>query len=235
MTKEIAWSYAPIYRAGRAVGHLPVARARELSPSHRARLYRAVKRAEAVPLRPGVFAPTAAWQNLNAEDRHRARVAEAVAALSFPLVVSHESAAVIHGIPLLGGVTDTVHVTHHADPDAESPGESLCRARFLLLHAPMPTLQAPVFINGRHYRVDFLWEELGIVGEFDGALKYGGTAQDSSEAVYQEKLREDDLRTHFKTVIRIIWNDALRVDALERELRRVGVLTGLPVRDQRFV
>lgn len=83
----------------------------------------------------------------------------------------------------LPGANRSLLVAHHADPDAESPGESLCRARFLLLHAPMPTLQAPVFINGRHYRVDFLWEELGIVGEFDGALKYGGTAQDSSEAV----------------------------------------------------
>lgn len=322
MTHELPWITTPIYCNGRATGYLPVTRTRELPSSEVARLYRAVRSGQVVPIRPGAFAPVDAWQDLSHEDRHRVRVYETVAALSAPLVVSHESAAIMHGIPLLGPLTDAIHVTRprrgggwrsdylihhpaqgkpqtvsmagmqltspartvmdlartgsfargliaadhclssglatlkdlqaqaqpqlpgaarlrlvatHATALSESPGESLTRARFLHLHAPMPTLQAHVVVRGRHYRLDFLWEDLGVVGEFDGALKYASSAQQSSTAVYQEKRREDDLRTRFRTVIRFSWDDVLRIDPLEHELRRVGVLAGASVRDARYL
>lgn len=286
-------------------------------------LYRAARQGSVVAVRPGVFAPTAEWEAMQVEDRHRVRIRETVTALS-GAVVSHESAALLHGIPLLGQIGDLVHVlrprstgftrsaqvvyhtaasrptvvrvdgvavtsvartvvdlartggfarglvaadyvlakglatreelwaevhaaarhsgvgvarrvVERADALSESVGESLTRARLYLLHAPIPELQVSVTVSGQFYRLDFLWRDLGIVGEFDGAIKYGVTAAEAASAVRREKLREDELRRVFRTVIRFTWDDVLRIDPFEAELRRVGILTGPSVRDSRFL
>ena len=62
-----------------------------------------------------------------------------------------------------------------ADPRAESPGESFSRARFSEWGLPAPQLQKSfVDETGRILaRVDFWWEQFSLVGEFDGAVKYG--------------------------------------------------------------
>lgn len=90
-------------------------------------------------------------------------------------------------------------VVDFADPRAESPGESRCRATMKLAGLPIPTLQFAVFDakGARVARTDFAWEELGVVGEYDGLTKYGRLLkphQDVDEVVGDEKMREQRIR-----------------------------------------
>lgn len=78
-------------------------------------------------------------------------------------------------------------------------------------------------------RTDFDWEGR-LVGEFDGYVKYTcrrgrrGNGEDPSQVAWQEKRREDDLRSLGPIVIRWIWYDlnkpfrlrALILDGLKR-------------------
>ena len=57
-------------------------------------------------------------------------------------------------------------------------------------------------LEGRRIRVDFLWPQQRLVGEFDGRVKYG-----EPQALWEEKLREDLIRRHDYRVIRWVWND----------------------------
>ncbi len=94
-----------------------------------------------------------------------------------------------------------------ADGLSESPGESLCRLVFAGLGLTQPEQQAEIRDqHGRFVaRVDFLWRELGLVVEFDGAAKYGGL--DGREALVAEKRREDALRRLGFRVVRLTWSD----------------------------
>ena len=52
--------------------------------------------------------------------------------------------------------------------------ESLSRVRLCDAGLPEPRLQVPIYDeDGLIGYVDMLWEDLGVVGEADGALKYG--------------------------------------------------------------
>jgi hypothetical protein len=54
------------------------------------------------------------------------------------------------------------------------------------------------------------WDELGVVGEFDGRVKYGrdlAPGADAGAAVFAEKLREDALRDAGWEVARWVWAD----------------------------
>ncbi len=124
-------------------------------------------------------------------------------------------------------------VLAHASPDAESPGESFGRARFLELGVPAPELQHVVVVRGHRYRVDFWWPDLGLVGEFDGRLKYtvDGLADDRralEERLWSEKRREDDLRSLGLRVVRFVWDDWLDERALVGKLTAVGLLRSRP-------
>ena len=85
-----------------------------------------------------------------------------------------------------------------ANPLSESFGESFSRWVIWQLGLPMPILQYPVDVHGRRYRSDFGWPELGVLGEFDGRIKYEGVLDDSrslADVVMAEKRREQDLRS----------------------------------------
>ena len=120
-------------------------------------------------------------------------------------------------------------VARFADPRAESPGESLSRARIHELGLPAPALQRRLRDrDGVIGRVDFWWSSLRLVGEFDGRLKYraGGGVDDPrppEERVWAEKLREDRLRAAGARVARWTWADALDRDRLAAVLRRGGL------------
>ncbi|MFP5021047.1 hypothetical protein [Pseudonocardia phyllosphaerae] len=93
-----------------------------------------------------------------------------------------------------------------ADPLCESPGESRSRLRMHLAGLPAPVTQWPV--PGTSHRADFAWPELGVVGEFDGRLKYGRSLRpgdDVNEVLWREKRREDRIRETGLGVIRWIW------------------------------
>lgn len=66
-------------------------------------------------------------------------------------------------------------------------------------------------------RVDFLFRELNLIVEFDGALKYAGA--DGREALIAEKRREDALRRLGYRVVRLTWAD---LHDPERVLRLLG-------------
>ncbi len=129
------------------------------------------------------------------------------------------------------GVRAARRVVAEADAAAESPGESLSRARIIGLGLPRPALQREVRDRrGFVGRVDFLWEELGVVGEFDGRLKYRAGAVDertaAEERVWAEKQREDRIRATGLGVVRWTWADALDPARLARVLASAGIRPG---------
>lgn len=111
------------------------------------------------------------------------------------------------------------------DVRAESPGESESRVVFHLRGLPPPQLQYKVFgRDGRLLaRCDMAWPELGTLGEFDGQTKYGALlrpGQTPEQVVFEEKLREDALRELGWEVVRWVWSDLNRPDALVRRIER---------------
>jgi hypothetical protein len=128
------------------------------------------------------------------------------------------------------GVRRARRVLAAADPLAESPGESLSRARMIEHGLPSPVLQHVVTdTRGAVGRVDFWWPDRLLVGEFDGRLKYrvGGVGDTRAleERVWAEKLREDRLRALGLSVVRWTWADALDGGRLVRRLVAAGLTT----------
>lgn len=121
------------------------------------------------------------------------------------------------------------------DGRSESPGESLSRIRMREVGMSTPELQYDVRHESGVFvaRVDFYWEELGVVGEFDGMCKYKVDLDDperSAEVVRCEKLREDAIRDTGREVFRWTWREiwdfrtvrARFERAVHRSLRRRG-------------
>ncbi|MDQ2850850.1 MAG: hypothetical protein M3Y49_08960 [Actinomycetota bacterium] len=118
-----------------------------------------------------------------------------------------------------------------ADPASESAGESLSRVRLWEAGFARPSLQDNIFdARGFVGRVDMFWEELAVVGEFDGRIKYAVDQSQSSEQaaenLWREKLREDRLRALGLTVVRWTWDEALHANAMLSKLRVAGVRNG---------
>ncbi|TPX02743.1 hypothetical protein FJ656_20800, partial [Schumannella luteola] len=95
-----------------------------------------------------------------------------------------------------------------ADAASESFGESLARAIMHALGFVAPVLQHEFRDGDGSMLVDFCWPQLGIAAEFDGKMKYTRdefSRGDPAEVVWREKRREDRLRRHVRTVVRIVW------------------------------
>ncbi|MGK8521980.1 type IV toxin-antitoxin system AbiEi family antitoxin domain-containing protein [Nocardia asteroides] len=96
------------------------------------------------------------------------------------------------------------------DGRSESAGES--RSRTILRRAgfPAPELQARVFSDDEVCvgRVDFLFPDLGVIGEFDGT-GHGAASRGRSpaEPVSAQGPHEDRLRSLGWTVVRWTWDD----------------------------
>jgi len=130
----------------------------------------------------------------------------------------------MEGSPRTQHLRITVRLTRRG---AQSVGES--RSRFLCWsqHLPPPELQFEVFDSqGRLIgTTDFAWPDYGVLGEFDGKIKYGRLlkpGQRVEDVLFAEKQREDLLRevTGF-LMIRLIWADLAR-----------PMLTGARIRSQ---
>lgn len=114
------------------------------------------------------------------------------------------------------------------DERSESPGESLSRLRIEQLGFVAPELQKVVHLPGQgKARLDFFWEGSGVVGEFDGRIKYSRAQQLSGRSadavVYEEKLREDALRAAGFSVVRWTWDELKEPEAFGRKLLAAGV------------
>ncbi|HEX6444033.1 MAG TPA: type IV toxin-antitoxin system AbiEi family antitoxin domain-containing protein [Streptosporangiales bacterium] len=108
------------------------------------------------------------------------------------------------------GARNAGAVVSLADGRAESVGET--RTRLAMRDAGLPTPELQVEIHDRFGslvgRVDFLFPEQNTIVEFDGRVKYDGTCREpSAKVLYEEKLREDQLRELGYEVVRIVWAD----------------------------
>jgi len=127
------------------------------------------------------------------------------------------------------GARRAARVIAFADGLSESVGESRSRVVFQQLGVPTPQLQRRVLRPDGTLigRCDFGWDGFGTVGEFDGRVKYGRLlrpGQSTPDAVYDEKLREDEIRDHGWQMVRWTWPELGRPtvvgDRLQRAFRR---------------
>ncbi|MFE4229642.1 hypothetical protein ACFRJ8_17350 [Arthrobacter sp. NPDC056886] len=115
-----------------------------------------------------------------------------------------------------------------ADPRSGSPGESYSRGLMCVAGFQPPELQHEIRDgSGLVGYADYYWKNARLVGEFDGVEKYlkpeylqGRTA---SQAVVDEKEREDRIRAAGLRVVRWVWADLMEPARLEQKLAAFGV------------
>ncbi len=137
-------------------------------------------------------------------------VVVADAALARGATTSEALSACLARMGSIPGRRAAARVLAFADGRSESAGESRSRVLLQQLGIPAPDLQVEVrrpdgSLIGRS---DFGWEDGGTLGEFDGRVKYGRLlrpGQSAGDAVYEEKLREDELRDTGRQVVRWTW------------------------------
>ncbi|MCU1569588.1 MAG: hypothetical protein JWR33_329 [Naasia sp.] len=120
------------------------------------------------------------------------------------------------------GIRRACRVASFADARSQSPGESWSRALIAELGFAAPSLQQPIFLNGRRVGiVDFEWTRDRIVGEFDGEVKYRRAdylqGRAPEQIVIEEKNRENAIRRTGRNVVRWTWDDL-------RDRRRLAAL-----------
>lgn len=107
--------------------------------------------------------------------------------------------------PRRPGMARALRAATLADGRSESYGESLSRLMMWQLGVPAPELQWPCWVDGRRFRSDFAWPQLGVLGEFDGKIKYDQSltpGQSVAEVVMAEKRREQALQAQSWYVVR---------------------------------
>jgi hypothetical protein len=132
------------------------------------------------------------------------------------------------------GVSRAHRALRFGDGRADGIGESRSRCALEAAGLPTPELQWEVRSAAGDFlgRVDFAWPELGVVGEFDGRVKYSRylkPGQSASDAVIAEKLREDRIRSTGLWVVRWTWADLARFGPIADELR---ARLGFPLRSR---
>lgn len=108
-----------------------------------------------------------------------------------------------------------------ADGRSESVGESISRVRIAQLGLPAPELQFAIHDHNGIWlaRSDFAWPGCGVIGEFDGRVKYRGAPDEVAAVVMAEKAREQAIRDAGWSVVRWNWHDLADPSALGRRLR----------------
>lgn len=125
-------------------------------------------------------------------------------------------------------------VIDFADARSESPGESYSRALLHRYGFPPPDLQREFRSSGGQLlgRTDFFWEEQNLVGEFDGAVKYGSSVNggilQTQQALVKEKRREDAIRATGVRFVRWMWVEASRPPDHPEGLAQLLIRAGLP-------
>ena len=99
-----------------------------------------IHRGELVRTRRGIYVSGELWRASDPDQRYRLFVLSTVASARRPLVLSHASAAVMHGLPIIGAWPRVVHMS---DPDA-SGGST---ARFTTSHRGAPAPE-PALVDG---------------------------------------------------------------------------------------
>jgi hypothetical protein len=114
-----------------------------------------------------------------------------------------------------------------ADGRAESPGESRTRYCCYTWGLPAPEPQYDVFdSNGRLIgTTDFAWPAYGLLGEFDGKVKYERLLREGEspgDAVFREKRREERICEQLGwRMVRIVWADLYSPAATAARIHRL--------------
>ncbi|HHW83024.1 MAG TPA: hypothetical protein GX743_04295 [Actinomycetales bacterium] len=117
------------------------------------------------------------------------------------------------------GIRRARAILAHADPLSESAGESAVRWALLTLGLPEPKCQVEIPLgDGTSYFPDLLIEELRLIVEFDGALKFERGDRLKRLAAHQR--RHDELVARGYVVIHLTWEDIVTADSLRRALVR---------------
>ncbi len=111
-----------------------------------------------------------------------------------------------------------------ADGASGSPAESLSRVQMQRAGIPAPVTQFRIFLDGTLVATtDFGWEDIGLVGECDGKVKYGELlrpGERADDAVMREKRREERIREAGYWIVRWGWQEACDQAELARIVRR---------------
>ena len=136
----------------------------------------------------------------------RAGVVTADSALHLGLTTVQEMRDVAADCRHWPGKRRALEVVEFATPLAESALESVSRVTFRDHGLPMHRLQVVLSdADGEIGRVDFFWEEYGVVGEADGRVKYGN--DERTDALWAEKLRQERLEDAGFIVVRWTWSE----------------------------
>lgn len=116
-----------------------------------------------------------------------------------------------------------VWVAAHASGRSESIGESISRGLLLARGVEFPHVQATITNEQGKFiaRVDFA-HPAGVIGEFDGKVKYGAlvpVGKTAADVVMEEKRRENKLRALGWTIVRWDWSLLHQPDELTRQVR----------------
>jgi hypothetical protein len=145
-----------------------------------------------------------------------------------PLVDRAEIVAAARSLPDPAARERAFAVARFADGRSESALESTSRVCMALAGAPPPHLQVPVEdLLGFRARVDFVWPELGLAGEADGASKYRDAAlrhgRSPREVLSDQRRREHLIRSSGLRVLRWGWSTGTRPDRMRTLLATAGV------------
>ncbi|RUR01288.1 hypothetical protein [Labedella endophytica] len=138
--------------------------------------------------------------------------------------VEHVRAIIDRNAEDRGGQRATDAVTFATDL-AESVWETASRVVIEELGFPRPVLQQSFrWSASSTYRVDFWWPEQGIIGEFDGLVKYAPAAGvDPRDTLIREKVREDRLRSMASGFVRWTASDVRDAERFVRLLSAAGL------------
>lgn len=109
------------------------------------------------------------------------------------------------------------HAIVNLDAASESALESVSRLRIVGSGLPPPRTQVVLRSVGGMFlgRIDFYWDDAGVVGEADGMAKYRST-----DDLREEKLRQERLEAAGLIVIRWGWADLRAFDGTAARLRQ---------------
>ncbi len=110
-----------------------------------------------------------------------------------------------------------------ADGRSESVGESRHRVQIRRIGLPAPELQVTLGPEGHGDRLDFYFETYATAGEFDGRRKYERDLRPGeapADALWREKRREDRLRELGLEIVRPVWADLYRDEAIAARYHR---------------
>ncbi|WP_338772428.1 hypothetical protein V7968_13385 [Nocardia vulneris] len=131
------------------------------------------------------------------------------------------------------GITQARRTIDLLDAHSESVGESRSRVMFHRNGLPIPSQQGELFSATAGFlgRVDFYDLTAGVVGEFDGQVKYGRLlkpGQEPGNVLFAEKVREDAIRETGLIMVRWTWQDLSGTAAVLRWQRAVEQARRMP-------